>query len=60
MYGWIWQHLPGRWPAKALLSVLLLCGALALLWFAVFPVAERRLPFTNVTVNGPAASTPAP
>lgn len=60
MYGWFWRHLPGRWPAKAVLTLLLLSGVLALLWFAAFPVAERWLPFNEVTVNSPAASTPAP
>jgi hypothetical protein len=60
MYGWIWAHLPGRWPAKLALSAVLLVGALALLWFAAFPAAERQLPFNDVTVNTPAASTPAP
>jgi uncharacterized membrane protein AbrB (regulator of aidB expression) len=60
MYGWIWTHLPGRWPAKLLLGAVLLAGVLALLWYAAFPIAERRLPFNDVTVNTPAASTPAP
>ena len=70
MYAWIWGRLPGRWPVKLALSTALLAGVLAVLWFVAFPVAERRLPFTDVTVtdvtgtglttNGPVASTPAP
>jgi hypothetical protein len=60
MYGWMWAHLPGRWPAKLVISAALLVGVLALLWFAGFPAAERRLPFNDVTVNSPADSTSAP
>lgn len=52
MYSWIWGRLPGHWPAKLALSTALLAGFLALLWFVAFPVAERRLPFTDVTVTG--------
>lgn len=56
MYGWLWRHLPGRWPVKALESLLLLAGALALLFFVAFPWVEPRLPFNDVTVTdgGPA------
>lgn len=60
MYSWIWGHLPGRWPARLALSAVLLAGVLALLWFAAFPAAERWLPFNDVTVTVPAASSPAP
>lgn len=60
MYGWIWQHLPGKWPAKLAASLVLLAGALAFLWFVAFPIAEREAPFNDVTVNGPADPSPAP
>jgi len=59
MYGWIWHHLPGGLPGKVLGSLVMLGAVLALLFFVVFPYAEPRLPFNNVTVNGPGA-TPAP
>lgn len=59
MYGWIWHHLPGGLAGKLLGSVVLLAAGLALLFLVVFPYAEPRLPFNNVTVNGPGA-TPAP
>ena len=50
MYVWIWRHLPGgRW-AKVLGSFVLLLAAVALLMFVVFPWAEPRLPFNQVTV----------
>jgi hypothetical protein len=64
MYGWIWKTLPGRWPAKVAGSFVLLLGALALLFFVVFPWLEPRLPFNHVTVtpNGgsSAPASPAP
>ncbi|GAA4624745.1 hypothetical protein GCM10023196_026170 [Actinoallomurus vinaceus] len=50
MYPWIWARLPGRRPAKLAVSVLLIAAVVALLWFGVFPWAERLLPFTDVTV----------
>ena len=60
MYGWIWAHLPGKWPAKLALSLLLLGGVLALLWFVAFPFAEARLPLNDVTVDGAAEPSSAP
>ncbi|GAC1327051.1 MAG: hypothetical protein NVSMB13_13020 [Mycobacteriales bacterium] len=61
MYGWIWNHLPGGLPGKLLGSAVLLLGALALLFFVVFPYAEPRLPFNHVTVSDPgASSSPSP
>jgi hypothetical protein len=50
MYVWIWRHLPGGRVGKVAGSVLLLACALALLFFVVFPWAEPRLPFNQVTV----------
>jgi len=59
MYVWIWRHLPGGLPGKLAGSLLLLAAALALLFFLVFPWAETRLPFNDVTVDQP-TSTSAP
>ena len=59
MYVWIWRHLPGPWPAKLLGTLVLLAGAVALLMFVVFPWAEPRLPFNQVTVPHE-TSTPGP
>jgi len=61
MYVWIWRRLPGGLPGKLAGSALLLLGALALLFLVVFPYAEPRLPFNNVTVeDGPASGEPKP
>jgi hypothetical protein len=51
VYGWIWRTLPGNRAVKAVCSLLLLAGVLALLWFVVFPAAEPLLPFGDVTVE---------
>jgi hypothetical protein len=51
MYTWIWRHLPGNTPAKALGALLLALTVSALLLFVVFPEVEPLLPFTEVTVT---------
>ncbi|GAA3179616.1 hypothetical protein GCM10010531_37070 [Blastococcus jejuensis] len=51
MYGWIWRHLPGNTPAKALAALALVAAVSALLLFVVFPWIEPSLPFTNVTIT---------
>lgn len=50
MYVWIWRHLPGPLAVRLLGVLVLLAGALALLFLVVFPWAEPRLPFNQVTV----------
>ena len=51
MYGWIWRHLPGPWPVRSFLSLVLVGLAVAALFSIVFPWAEHALPFINVTVD---------
>lgn len=51
MYGWIWRHLPGPVPVKVVEALVLLTAVLALLFFVVFPWAEPRLPFNDVTTG---------
>ena len=51
MYGWIWRHLPGPVAVKALEALVLLAAVLALLFLVVFPWAEPRLPFNDVTTG---------
>jgi hypothetical protein len=50
VYVWIWRHLPGGIVGRLLGSLVLLAGALVLLFYVVFPYAEPRLPFNQVTV----------
>jgi hypothetical protein len=59
MYVWIWRHLPGGLPGKLLGSLVLLAAAFALLLFVVFPWAEPRLPFNQVTVPNEAPASGA-
>ncbi|MFD4671978.1 hypothetical protein ACFWNN_19760 [Lentzea sp. NPDC058450] len=51
MYSWIWRHLPGPTAVRVLEAVVLALGIIALLMFVVFPWAEPKLPFNNVTTQ---------
>lgn len=51
MYGWIWRTLPGPFVVKLVEAAVLLAVVLALLFFVVFPWAEPRLPFNDVTAG---------
>lgn len=55
MYPWIWRHLPGPWPLRTLLALVLLLAVGALLFLVVFPWVDPLLPFNNVTVDGSGA-----
>lgn len=61
MYGLIWRLIPGPWFVRLVVSLALIAGAVALLWYVVFPWADPFLPFNDVTVGGgaPAPDTPA-
>ena len=51
MYGWLWRVLPGGPLLKTCIlvtaSLLIVLG----LWFAVFPVVDQWLPFSDSTVT---------
>jgi hypothetical protein len=51
MYGWIWRHLPGNTATRTAIALVLVLAVVALLLFVVFPWAEPRLPFNDVTVD---------
>jgi hypothetical protein len=51
MYAWIWRHLPGPLAVRLVTAFLLVAAVLALLFFVVFPWAEPRLPFNDVTAG---------
>lgn len=57
MYGWIWKHLPGPAPVKALLALALFVAVVLVLFQWVFPWLEPRLPFNQVTVDETTAPT---
>jgi len=61
VYVWIWRRLPGGIPGKLLGCLILLFAVLVLLFKLVFPWAEKRLPFNDVTVDPTTrTSTPSP
>jgi hypothetical protein len=51
VYAWIWQHLPGPTSVRVVLAVLLVAGAVALLFMLVFPWAVTVLPGQEVVVD---------
>jgi hypothetical protein len=51
VYAWIWRKLPGPFAVKLVEALLLLAAVLALLFLVVFPWAEPRLPFNDVTAG---------
>jgi len=51
VYGWIWRHLPGNTASRAAVALVLVLAVVALLLFVVFPWAEPRLPWNDVTVD---------
>jgi hypothetical protein len=57
VYGWIWRRLPGNVWAKLCGALVLIAATLALLFLVVFPWVEPRLPFNDVTVDSPAATS---
>lgn len=56
MYGWIWRTLPGGLLAKLIGCAVLCTLVVLLLFFVVFPAVEPLLPFSDVTVEGPAGT----
>jgi hypothetical protein len=61
VYVWIWRRLPGGVLGKLVGCLILLLAVLVLLFKLVFPWAEKRLPFNDVTVDPTTTtSTPSP
>ncbi|MEI7778504.1 MAG: hypothetical protein WCJ42_03640 [Actinomycetes bacterium] len=59
MYAWLWRKLPGPVAIKALVGGLLVFLVIAVLFTVVFPWAEPRLPFNQVTVATNSSPTPS-
>jgi hypothetical protein len=59
VYVWLWRRLPGPLAVRALQCLVLFAGVTLLLFFVVFPWAEPKLPFGNVTVE-PRSDAPGP
>jgi hypothetical protein len=51
MYGWVWRHLPGPWPIRLLMALVLLAAVIVILFTAFFPWLSERLPMDEVTIS---------
>jgi hypothetical protein len=51
VYAALWRVLPGGKLLKSFCCLVLAVGVVVLLFTVVFPWAEPRLPFTDVTVE---------
>jgi hypothetical protein len=47
----MWRHLPGAWPVRALISLVLLVVAVLVLFHWVFPALAPFMPFNDGTVT---------
>ena len=60
MYGPLWRLLPGSWPVKAFLSMILAAGVVVLCFLWVFPTIAPLMPFNDNTIQtGSPSSDPA-
>jgi hypothetical protein len=58
VYGWIWSHLPGPWPVKAVLALALAAIVVLLCFQFLFPWIESVVPWLgNVTVEDGSAGS---
>ena len=55
MYGALWRLLPGPWPVKALLSLILVVGVVAVCFLWLFPAIAPLMPFNDNSVQKRAA-----
>ena len=51
MYGALWRLLPGPWPVKALLSLLLVVVVVAVCFLWLFPAIAPYMPFNGNSVG---------
>lgn len=51
MYATLWRLLPGPWPVRVLLALVLLLALVAVLFVWVFPAVAPLLPLNNGTVT---------
>jgi hypothetical protein len=51
MYAWVWRHLPGPWPVRALIALVLAAAVVVALMLWGFPWFEETLGLNEVTVG---------
>ncbi|HJU97825.1 MAG TPA: hypothetical protein VJ644_07615 [Jiangellaceae bacterium] len=51
MYAWVWRHLPGPWPVRALIALAVTAAIVTLLMLWGFPWFEETFGLNEVTVG---------
>jgi hypothetical protein len=51
MYGWLWRHLPGPAPVRAVILLVAAVAVLAACFLWVFPAIAPFMPFNDTTVG---------
>jgi len=59
MYASLWRVLPGPWPVKALISVILVDEVVAVCFLWLFPAVAPLMPFNDNTIQ-PGPLSPGP
>jgi hypothetical protein len=51
MYGTVWRRLPGPWPVKTFLALVLVVAVVAICFLWLFPAIATHLPFNDNSVE---------
>src|SRR5690606_30793513 len=51
MYAWVWRHLPGPWPVRAFIALVLVAAIVVVLFRWGFPWLEQTFGLNDVTVG---------
>ncbi|WP_174257515.1 hypothetical protein [Phytoactinopolyspora alkaliphila] len=51
MYAWVWRRLPGPWPARLAIYLIVVTAIVAGLFFWAFPWVEETFDINRVTVG---------
>ena len=51
MYATLWRLLPGPWPLKAFLSLILVLAVVAVYFLWLFPAIAPYMPFNSYSVQ---------
>lgn len=50
MYLWFWRSLPGPWPVKMIITVVMAAAVFLLLMEVIFPWVSDLMPYSDVSV----------
>jgi hypothetical protein len=51
MYAWVWRQLPGPWPVRTLIAIVLVVAIVFALFLWGFPWVEETFGLNDVTVS---------